>query len=194
MLRAKPWARTRGVEEHSSLEHIVVRSGVHTYKDQCALHSAHTGRSVCTYKDQCAHIQGPVGTHTWSSVCTAHTWRTVCSHTSGDRRRVDQRRRRRCSQSRKRQWDGMKRTVEKTNKPRRKFSEKRVKLLFFVGEAVDQSGRIKRKNLKVPIKSSIPVMVWYVGSVALVKFCFDWPVLEYWHSSRVNADSMTKQV
>ena len=55
----------------------------------------------------------------------------------------------------------MKRTVEKTNKPRRKFSEKRVKLLFFVGEAVDQiyCGRIKRKNLKVPIKSSIPVMV-----------------------------------
>ena len=161
----------------------------------------HTWSGVhCSYRAQCVHIQGPVYTHTWSSVCTAHTWRTVCSHTSGDRRRVKQRRRRRFSQSRKRQWDGMKRTVEKTNKPRRKFSEKRVKLLFFVGEAVDQSGRIKRKNLKVPIKSSIPVMVWHVGSVALVKFSFYWPVLEYWHSlvhcwsSRVNADRMTKQV
>ena len=48
MLRAKPWARTRGVEEHSSLEHIVVRSGVHTYKDQCALHIHGT---------LCAHTQ-----------------------------------------------------------------------------------------------------------------------------------------
>ena len=64
MPRAKPWARTGGVEEQSSLEHIVVRSGVHTHGGVCALL---IGGSLCA--------------HTKNSVCTAHTWRTVCTNT-----------------------------------------------------------------------------------------------------------------
>ena len=71
MLRAKPWARTRGVEEHSSLEHIVVRSGLHTYKEQCV----HIHGAVCAQCAQCAlHIHGALCAHTqveivvvWSS-------------------------------------------------------------------------------------------------------------------------------
>ena len=65
MPRAKPWARTRGVEEHTSLEHIVVRSGVHTYMERCA----HIQRPVCAL-----HIHGALCAHTqveivvvWSS-------------------------------------------------------------------------------------------------------------------------------
>ena len=70
MLRAKPWARTRGVEEHSSLEHIVVRSGVHTYKDQC----------VHTYKDQCAlHIHGALCAQ--CAQCALHIHGALCAHT-----------------------------------------------------------------------------------------------------------------
>ena len=57
MLRAKPWARTRGVEEHSSLEHIVVRSGVHTYKDQCALHIHGAVCALHIHGALCAHTQ-----------------------------------------------------------------------------------------------------------------------------------------
>ena len=65
MLRAKPWARTRGVEEHSSLEHIVVRSGVHTYKDQCALH---IHGALCAL-----HIHGALCTHTQVEIVVVWT-------------------------------------------------------------------------------------------------------------------------
>ena len=64
MLRAKPWARTRGVEEHSSLEHIVVRSGVHTYKDQCV----HIHAAMCAL-----HIHGALCTHTQVEIVVVWT-------------------------------------------------------------------------------------------------------------------------
>ena len=78
MLRAKPWARTRGVEEHTSLEHIVVRSGVHIHMERCALLiqgavCAHTKTSVHTYKDQWVHIHG--------AVCALHIQGALCAHT-----------------------------------------------------------------------------------------------------------------
>ena len=88
MLRAKPWARTRGVEEHTSLEHIVVRSGVHIHMERCALLiqgavCAHTRTSVHTYMEQCVHCTYKahcVLTHKWrSSSCEAATAPTFFS-------------------------------------------------------------------------------------------------------------------
>ena len=80
MLRAKPWARTRGVEEHTSLEHIVVRAVcTHTKTSvHCTVHiqgavCAHTKTSVHTYKDQWVHIHG--------AVCALHIHGALCAHT-----------------------------------------------------------------------------------------------------------------
>ena len=127
MLRAKPWARTRGVEEHTSLEHIVGRSGVHTYMEECV---------HCSYRAHCAHTEVEIVV-VWSSdgadvvVSLGRGSETGCSEQLNEQIYKDE------------------------------VFRKRVKLLFFVGEAADQRhcGGIKMKNLKVPIKSSIPVMV-----------------------------------
>ena len=122
MLRAKPWARTRGVEEHSSLEHIVVRSGVHTYKDQCV----HIHAAMCAL-----HIHGALCTHTQEEIVVV--WASdgadvVLSLGRGSETGCSE-------QLNKKLTTG-------------KVFQKRVKLPFFVGEAADQRycGRIK-KNL-----------------------------------------------